>query len=65
MDQSTLDVLKQRLAAKKGRWPDVAKASGVPVSTVRKIAQGHTPNPRIETVDRLTRALDLAERVAA
>ena len=65
MDQSTLEVLKARLATKKGRWPDVAKASGVPVSTVRKIAQGHTENPRIDTVDRLTRALDLAERVAA
>lgn len=65
MDQSTLDTLKVRLAAKKGRWPDVARLSGVPISTVRKIAQGHTPNPRIDTVDRLIHALDAADRVAA
>lgn len=64
MRKSTLEVLRERLAARKGRWPDVAHASGVPVSTVRKIAQGHTSNPRIETVDRINRALDLAERIS-
>lgn len=64
MTTTSLDLLRKRLAKRKGRWPDVAEASNVPVSTVRKIAQGHTRNPRIETVDRINRALDLAERVA-
>jgi len=65
MDTRTIETLKARLASRKGRWPDVAKLSGVPISTVRKIAQGHTANPRIETVDRILHALDMADRVAA
>lgn len=58
MDHSSIGNLVTRLAAHKGRWPRVAHASGVPISTVRKIAQGHTKNPRIETVDRVNSALD-------
>lgn len=53
--------LRTRLAAHKGRWPQIADASGVPISTVRKIAQGVTPNPRVDTVDRLDRTLDSLE----
>lgn len=55
MNESSIDLLKSRLQAHKGRWPVVAAGAGVPVSTVRKIAQGHTKNPRIETVDALNR----------
>jgi predicted transcriptional regulator len=43
----------------------VAAAAGVPVSTVRKIAQGWTKNPRIGTVEKINKALDLSERIAA
>lgn len=55
---SSIELLKARLAAHKGKWPDIAELADVPISTLRKVAQGHHPNPRIETVDRLNRALD-------
>lgn len=58
MDESSITRLRGRLQAIKGRWAVVAKGSGVPVSTVRKIAQGYTRDPRIATVDNLTRYLD-------
>lgn len=48
-----LDQVKSLLAASRGRWPEVAEASGVPVSTVRKIAQGVSKDPGILTVQRL------------
>lgn len=37
----------KKLSETKRKWVDVAKLSGVPVSTVRKIAQGHTKNPGV------------------
>jgi len=55
MDNSILNEVIDGLAANKGRWPEVAAGSGVPVSTVRKVAQRRTKNPRIETIDRLRR----------
>jgi predicted transcriptional regulator len=58
---STLAGIVTRLAVHKGRWPAVSDASGVPISTLRKIAQGHIKNPRIETVDNLRRGLDSVE----
>lgn len=48
------DVLKQ-LTASKRTWPKIAAASGVPISTLRKIAQGHTKNPGIKHVEALAR----------
>ncbi|PTE02687.1 helix-turn-helix domain-containing protein [Pandoraea apista] len=43
----------RRLRETKGRWPDASAGSGVPVSTVRKIAQGQIANPRNDTVEAL------------
>jgi len=54
---STVHDLVAKLALHKGRWPDIAFHSGVPISTVRKIAQGRTKNPRVDTVDRIRTAL--------
>lgn len=48
-----LDQVKNKLAEIRGRWPDVAAASGVPVSTIRKIAQGVSKDPGVLTVQRL------------
>lgn len=45
--------VKSHLAANRGRWPEVASGSGVPVSTVRKIAQGVSKDPGVLTVQRL------------
>ena len=53
-----------------GRWPQIADASGVPYSTVAKIGQGETGNPRIESVQKLAdyfaqrAATEPAERAA-
>lgn len=58
MTLTTIESLKARLQEMKGDWPIVAAGAKVPVSTVRKIAQGHTKNPRIHTVDRLIGWLD-------
>lgn len=58
MDHDTVEVLKLRLAAVKGRWPDIAELAGVPVKTLRKVAQGVTKNPRVQTFQRIETALD-------
>lgn len=36
----------------------VAKATGVPYETIRRIVAGNTPNPRVKTVDRLASYFD-------
>jgi predicted transcriptional regulator len=54
-----IEQVKSQLSACRGRWPDVASGSGVPVSTVRKIAQGVSKDPGVRTVQRL---LDYFER---
>ncbi|MDE1138164.1 MAG: hypothetical protein PW999_00625 [Paraburkholderia tropica] len=46
--------VKRRLAETRGRWPDVAKGSGVPISTVRKIAQGQIADPAVSKIEALT-----------
>jgi hypothetical protein len=46
--------VKRRLDESKGRWPDVAKGSGVAVSTVRKIAQGQIADPAVSKVQELS-----------
>jgi hypothetical protein len=35
------------------RWPEISRASGVPESTIRKIAYRETKDPRTSTVDDL------------
>jgi predicted transcriptional regulator len=47
-----------RLQAHKGRWPTIAKRSGVPYSSLRKIAQGTTKTPAVENLETLDRFLD-------
>lgn len=44
------DFVKRNLAATRGRWPDVAEGSGVPISTLRKIAQGQIADPAVTKV---------------
>lgn len=48
----------QRLQALKGRWPEVARESGVPYGTLRKIAEGTAKNPWAKTVETLDRYLE-------
>ncbi len=62
MESTTVDVLRLRLAAVKGRWPDIAELAGVPIKTLRKVAQGYTKNPRLETYEKIVSALDRDQR---
>ena len=53
--ESLLDFVRTRLSEQTGSWPLVARESGVPYSTVKKIALGETPNPGVITVEKLAR----------
>lgn len=53
MAKSQLEFVVEKLAGTKRRWPGVAIGAGIPVSTVRKIAQGQTQNPRTRTLQAL------------
>lgn len=46
------------LQARKGSWRQIAVASGVPYSTLSKIARGKIDNPGIGTVNKLLPHLD-------
>lgn len=48
-----LTFVRRRLDESRGEWVEISRVSGVPYHTLTKIAQGATPNPRIETVQRL------------
>lgn len=50
---SILAFVLRKLEESRGKWVEVARASGVPYHTLTKIAQGQSPDPRIETVQRL------------
>lgn len=58
MYQSMHERVVARLQALKGHWPQVAKESGVPRSTLRKIAEGTVKNPWARTVEKLDRYLE-------
>jgi predicted transcriptional regulator len=56
MDTTLMDILQEvidALHACRGSWQSVADATGVPYSTITKIAQGVTLDPRINTVQQL------------
>lgn len=55
--ESTITVLRARLDAVKTRWPELAKVSGVPLSTLQKVGYGYNKDPRVSTVDKLSRGL--------
>jgi len=45
--------LHRRLAASKGRWPEVSRGSRVPYSTITKIHQRVIEDPRTRTTQSL------------
>lgn len=53
MTDSILDFVVDRLDAEKGRWPEIAAASGVPYRTVQKIGSGKTRMPTLGNVEKL------------
>jgi hypothetical protein len=54
MNATVLDSLRTALLAMpRQEWITIAASSGVPLSTIKKIAHQRTRNPRIQTVERL------------
>jgi transcriptional regulator with XRE-family HTH domain len=50
----------RELEASKGRWPQVARESGVSRRTIEKIASGQSADPRISSIQKL---LNYFERI--
>jgi predicted transcriptional regulator len=53
-----IDMVVTQLLARRGDWRMLCAISKVPYSTVTKIAQGVTQNPRIQTVQALLDAFE-------
>lgn len=47
------DYILDQLQASKGRWLEVAKDSGVPYSTIKKIAYRTIASPRVKHLEKL------------
>lgn len=54
-DAPLLDYVVERLEAARGSWPEVVKSSGVPMSTLDRIARRATRNPGVRHVEALAR----------
>ena len=54
--------IKRYLKAHKITYKQLAEMSGVPESTLKNIFGGFTPNPRIDTLDAIERALGINEK---
>ena len=48
-----INFIAAQLQQRKGKWRELAKASGVPYFTLTKIARGTITNPGIDTVNKL------------
>jgi len=45
------------LEANRGRWPEIARETGVEYRTIQNIVQGVSQNPSVNTVERLHKYL--------
>ncbi len=52
-----LPTVKALLVANRGRWPEIAEATGVKYRTIQNIVQGVSLEPSVNTVERLHRYL--------
>ena len=52
-----LPTVRALLEQSKGRWPEIAEATGVKYKTIRNIAQGHVVDPSVNTIEVLHRYL--------
>lgn len=53
--------IKQYLRARKITYEELSTRSSIPIGTLKSIFSGRTPNPRIDTVQAIERALGLSE----
>ena len=59
---TALDALNPKLkAVKLAGWRQIQAEVGVPVGTIRRLVYGDTPNPRMQTIERLERWFDKRE----
>lgn len=53
MPESLYDFVMTQLQSHKGHWPEVAKGSGVAISTVKKIARREVQDPGVSYIEKL------------
>lgn len=53
MNEPMLDYVRARLMAARGRQPAIARATGIPYKTLRKIASGEVTDPGVSKIQRL------------
>jgi len=62
MDALTLlEQTKGRLRLHEGNYAEISRRTGVSYSSLVKLAQGHTGNPTVESLQRVIDALDVFE----
>ena len=54
-----IEYVRQVMKEKKITQIRLSELSGIPIQTLRKIFAGYTPNPRIDTVDAIEKALGI------
>ncbi len=54
-----IQATKAYLKANKMTYEQLSEKSGIPLNTIKNILSGRTPNPRIDTIQAIERALDL------
>lgn len=60
---SLFENTRVRLRQHEGQYAEIARQSGVSYSQLTKLAQGHAPNPTVETLQKVIEALDHYEGV--
>lgn len=55
MNTSIHEYVVERLWSVKGKWDAVAEATGMPLSTIKKIARREVKDPRVSNVEKLAR----------
>lgn len=64
MDKSLYEHTVDLLNKRKGDWPSISKATGIPYSTICKIAQGHHRNPSVHSIQTIHDCLKQKKRAA-
>ena len=54
-----IQAIKLKLKEKHLLYNDLSIMTGVPLSTIKRIMSGQTPNPRIDTIQKIERALEI------
>lgn len=54
MQTNMYDFVIERLNASRGRWPQIARESGVSKRTIEKIARGEIADPGVSHIQKLS-----------